>query len=120
MNLGLIDPDTQTKLVAIVKANDITNFFIAEDFWRNQQIVYLLRSSKTNNLHEITNVLLASTIITQTILSEHQEKKKNLNSSIKTRMKRILFKKKKKEIKLFRGFLDQVHLYVHVLIMIFV
>jgi hypothetical protein len=69
MDLGLIDPDTQAKLAAILEATGITNSPIPEDFWRDQQVVRLLTSSVTNNLnglHEIANA------ISPTV---HQEKK---------------------------------------------
>ncbi|CAF3555455.1 unnamed protein product [Rotaria sp. Silwood1] len=74
MDLGLIDPDTQAKLAAILEATGITNSPIPEDFWRDQQVVRLLTSSVTNNLnglHEIANAISPSNIN----LSGHQEKK---------------------------------------------
>ncbi|CAF4721706.1 unnamed protein product, partial [Rotaria magnacalcarata] len=72
MDLGLIDPDTQAKLAAILEATGITNSPIPEDFWRDQQVVRLLTSSVTSNLnglHEIANAISPSNI------SGHQEKK---------------------------------------------
>lgn len=63
LDLGLIDPDTQAKLAAILEATGITNSPIPEDFWRDQQVVRLLTSSVTNNLnglHEIANALSPS------------------------------------------------------------
>ena len=78
MDLGLIDPDTQAKLAAILEATGITNSPIPEDFWRDQQVVRLLTSSVTNNLnglHEIANAISPSNTNIQTISSGHQEKK---------------------------------------------
>ncbi len=72
MDLGLIDPDTQAKLAAILEATGITNSPIPEDFWRDQQVVRLLTSSVTNNLnglHEIANAMSPNV---------HQEKKSKL------------------------------------------
>jgi hypothetical protein len=84
MDLGLIDPDTQAKLAAILEATGITNSPIPEDFWRDQQVVRLLTSSVTNNLnglHEIANA------ISPTV---HQEKKsKAINKDTYERTKKI-------------------------------
>ncbi len=79
MDLGLIDPDTQAKLAAILEATGITNSPIPEDFWRDQQVVRLLTSSVTNNLnglHEIANAISPS----NTNLTIHQEKKSKLTN----------------------------------------
>ncbi|UJR22944.1 hypothetical protein I4U23_025971 [Adineta vaga] len=79
MDLGLIDPDTQAKLAAILEATGITNSPIPEDFWRDQQVVRLLTSSVTNNLnglHEIANAISSS----NANLNSHQDKKsKSIN-----------------------------------------
>ena len=80
MDLGLIDPDTQAKLAAILEATGITNAPIPEDFWRDQQVVRLLTSSVTNNLHglhEIANAINSSTQNTSSnVSSSHQPEKK--------------------------------------------
>jgi len=77
MDLGLIDPDTQAKLAAILEATGITNSPIPEDFWRDQQVVRLLTSSVTNNLnglHEIANVLSSSS----SAVSQNEKKSSKL------------------------------------------
>ena len=87
MDLGLIDPDTQAKLAAILEATGITNAPIPEDFWRDQQVVRLLTSSVTSNLHglhEIANAISSSTQNTSSNISSnhhhHSEKKcKSIN-----------------------------------------